>query len=133
MPGGQANSLLRRLFSTFARGWPGVGLLLLRLIAAAALINQAAFRFQLGISDRPIILTSFTVATAILLLLGLWTPIAGVLAVTVELWAAFAQPGDHWIQILLGALGAGLGLLGPGVWSVDARLFGWKRVGPRKG
>ena len=133
MPGGQANSPLRRLFSTFARGWPGVGLLLLRLIAAAALINQAASRFQLGISDRPIILASFTVATAILLLLGLWTPIAGVLAATVELWDALAQPGDHWIQILLGAVGAGLGLLGPGIWSVDARLFGWKRVGLRKG
>lgn len=131
MPGGQAASLLRRLFSTFARGWPGVGLLLLRVIAAAALINQAAYRFQPGISA--IILASFTVATAILLLLGLWTPIAGVLAVTVELWAAFTEPGDHWIHILLGALGAGLGLLGPGIWSVDARLFGWKRVGPHKG
>ena len=132
MPGGQAASGLRRLFSTFARGWPGVGLLLLRLIATAALMNQAALEFQLGTSTRPAILALLTVATAILLLLGLWTPIAGVLAVTVELWAGFREPGDHWIHILLGALGVGLGLLGPGVWSVDARLFGWKRVEPRK-
>lgn len=122
---------MRRLFSTFARGWPGVGLLLLRLIAAIALINQGASRFQAGAPDRSIILAVLTLATAILLLAGLWTPITGVLALTVELWAAFSEPGDHWIQILLGSLGAGLALLGPGVFSVDARLFGWKRIGSR--
>ena len=123
---------MRRLFSTFARGWPGVGLLLLRLIAAAALTNQGASRFQVDAPEKTIILAVLTLATAILLLAGLWTPIAGVLALTVELWAAYSEPGDHWVQILLGTLGAGLALLGPGIWSVDARLFGWKRIGPRK-
>ena len=68
-------------------------------------------------------------ATAILLLAGLWTPIAGVLAPTVELWAAFSEPGDHWVQILLGTLGAGLALLGPGVGlsmlaSLDGSVLG---------
>jgi len=122
---------LRRLFSTFARGWPGIGLLLLRLITAVALINQGASRLLVGASGGMIILSLLTLATAISLLAGLWTPIAGFLALTIELWAAFSAPGDHWVQILLGTLGAGLALLGPGVWSVDARLFGWKRIGSR--
>jgi hypothetical protein len=125
---------LRRLFSTFARGWPGVGLLLLRVITAVALMNQSAVRLHAGAPGRSIILTAVSLGTAVLLIAGLWTPVAGVLVLTAELWTALSEPGDHWIQILLGTLGTGLALLGPGVWSVDARLFGWKRIGspPRK-
>jgi len=63
-----------------------------------------------------------------LLFLGLWTPISCVVAIVVELWIAFSEPGDTRIYILLAALCAALALLGPGAWSVDARLFGWKRI-----
>jgi hypothetical protein len=67
----------------------------------------------------------------VLLLAGLWTPIAGVLVAIIELWSAFSETSDVWAGILLGTLGAALALLGPGAWSVDARLFGWKRIGIR--
>jgi hypothetical protein len=29
---------------------------------------------------------------------------------------------------LSAAIGAGLALVGPGAWSLDAWLFGWKRI-----
>jgi hypothetical protein len=51
-----------------------------------------------------------------------------VLVAILALWQAFSNPGNPWSCIMLGTLGAALALLGPGGWSVDARLFGWKRI-----
>jgi uncharacterized membrane protein YphA (DoxX/SURF4 family) len=65
---------------------------------------------------------------AALLLVGLWTPLVGVLMALAELCIAFSYPADPWKHILLGALGIALAMLGPGAWSVDARLFGRKRI-----
>jgi len=65
---------------------------------------------------------------AALLLAGLWTPVAGVLLAMVELGLALFHPGDRWMHMLVGALGITLAMLGPGAWSVDARLFGRKRI-----
>ena len=64
----------------------------------------------------------------VLVLLGLWTPVAGTLVAFLEVGHLISLPGDPWIHILLLTLGISLALLGPGGWSVDARLFGWKRI-----
>jgi hypothetical protein len=75
-----------------------------------------------------IILYVLTGALGMLLLLGLWTPIAGTVVAIVASSCGFLHRADFLNWVLLGALGAALALLGPGGWSVDARLFGWKRV-----
>ena len=67
-------------------------------------------------------------ATAVLILVGLWTPVAGTLMAVAELCLAISHPADPWMHIRLGTLGAALAMLGPGAWSVDARLFGRKRI-----
>jgi putative oxidoreductase len=76
----------------------------------------------------PVILQLVALGAGALLLVGLWTPFAGVLIALAELGLAFWYPSDPWTHILLGALGAALAMLGPGAWSVDARLFGRKRI-----
>ena len=64
----------------------------------------------------------------VLMLAGLWTPIAGVLAAAVALVHGFAHTADARLALLLAAVGVALALLGPGGWSIDARLFGWKQI-----
>jgi putative oxidoreductase len=68
----------------------------------------------------------------ILLLAGLWTPIAGAIVTVLEGWNAISGHGDPSTSLLLGTLAGALAVLGPGAWSVDARLFGWKRIDIRK-
>lgn len=70
-------------------------------------------------------------AGGLLLLAGLWTPMAGTLVTLDEVWIAFwsyfSWRGDTWLHISLAILAASVAMLGPGAWSIDARLFGRKR------
>ena len=100
----------------------------MRLVAGIALAVHGIAALRGGPPLGSAVLHVLTTAVGVLLLAGLWTPIAGALVALIALWPAFSHPGDPWSCILLGTLGAALALLGPGAWSVDARLFGWKRI-----
>ena len=126
---------VRRLYSTFAGGWPGIGLVLMRLALGIALIDSAVLTLQ---SNPPIavaIVSSVLVGAAILLAVGLCTPLVGALSALIELRQLIAVPADRLLSLLVATIGAALAMLGPGLWSIDARLFGWKRLEPstRKG
>ena len=122
---------MRRLFSGFARGWPGTGLLFMRLVAGIALVARAVAILCSGPKLGPAILQVLTAGAGLLLIAGLWTPIAGAFVAVICTWDLFLLLGDLWTNILLGTLCVALALLGPGAWSVDARLFGWKRIDVR--
>ena len=118
---------MQRLFSTFARGWPGVGLLLLRVAAGGSLVARSI----LVLGNAPTFGTGFFqffIATAgLLLIAGLWTPVVATVMVLLELWRIISRHGDT-SDILLCILALAIALVGPGGWSVDAHLFGWKRI-----
>jgi putative oxidoreductase len=100
----------------------------MRLIAAIALITQGIAILWDGPKIEILLLNLLATGAGLLLLAGLWTPIAGAMVALLELWKALSQPVDPWTHILLGTVGAALAFIGPGAWSVDARLFGWKRI-----
>jgi len=119
---------MQRLFSTFADGWPGVGLFLQRLLICSALLHIGVAQV-LETSKLASIIPPLIGATAgILLLVGLWTPAVGALAAIFELWNIFSRTGDLWTATILATLAATIAMIGPGAWSVDARLFGRKHM-----
>ena len=120
---------MRRLFSTFARGRPGVGLLLLRMVVGTALIWCVVEKLTSGPFLQMTVLCVLAIG-GLLLLVGLWTPLAGMVVAAVELSTIACKLGDPWTYILLGTIGVALALVGPGHWSVDARIYGWKRIEP---
>ena len=124
-------AFLQRLFSTFPNSWPGVGLLLLRVCLGIALIYFGIAGLS-GKASESITLAQNLIASVggIFLLAGLWTPVMGTAVALDEVWIGLSlyalRRGDTWIHIFLGVLSVSLAMLGPGAWSIDARLFGRK-------
>jgi putative oxidoreductase len=118
---------LQRLFSMFPNGWPGAALLLLRLVAGILLIYDGVLALRTGPDLPTTILQSVAIGAGTLLILGLWTPIAGTLVILVAVCFEFLGTTQVRSNVLLGALGAALAILGPGIRSIDALRYGRKR------
>ena len=118
---------MRRLYSTFAGGRPAVGLLLMRLVVGAVVLWQAGPRLWSGQPLQTVVAGTLALA-ALLLMAGLWTPVAGAVIAVVAI-SDILRTGELLNGRLLAAtIGIALTMLGPGRWSIDAWLFGWKRI-----
>ena len=129
---------LHRLFSAFPAGLPGVGLLLLRAVVGTALGGHGIL--CLLSSDRITLVVSVSTALLLLsggcLLIGFLTPILSLLAGLECLgiacsWFPFQLLSPFESKLALApiiAMSAAIALLGPGAFSLDARLFGWKEI-----
>ena len=105
----------------------------MRVAAGGALLFHGVVALTAGLVPIWSAFGLICAATGVLLLVGLWTPIVGALAAIDAALCGFLNPADATFYLLLAAVAAGLALLGPGAWSVDARLFGWRRVEIRNG
>ena len=126
-PNDKLYARVRRSFSNFARGWPGTGLLLIRSLIGLTVINHEVrllLRYPQGLSSA---ISVALIAAGLLLIIGLWTPVAGILVGVLQV-PNFLHCTDPWMALRLGVFASALALIGPGGWSVDARLFGWKRL-----
>jgi putative oxidoreductase len=120
--------VVQRLFSTFPTGRPGAGLLLLRLAVGASLILEKIP--MMGIIPQSLVFGARValVCVGVFLVCGLWTPVMGSIAAVIELLITFSPGGVEVTHILLVILSISLALLGPGAFSVDAHIFGRKRI-----
>ncbi len=112
----------------FPDGWPGRGLLLLRLVASTLAICEGV---SAGIRPTPYpgaVLQVLTLASACFVLIGLATPFAAVALSMCELWMALSKCIQWPLAIALGGVALALAMLGPGSMSVDARLFGRRHI-----
>jgi putative oxidoreductase len=118
---------VQRLFSTFPDSWPGLGLLILRLAGGFSLLNV-----EQVLSDRGdtvgMLLRCASLADAVLLWIGLGTPIAATSEVVIQIGIITLDHRCTSLSVVAAALGLALAMLGPGAWSVDARIFGRRRI-----
>jgi len=106
----------------------------MRLIVGVALFYRGVEALHSAPGLRVGVVCALEIIAGLLLLMGLWTSVAGMVLAAAELWRAVAQPGDPWIHVLLASLAVAVAMIGPGAWSIDAYMSGWKRieVPPRK-
>lgn len=112
----------------FPNGWPGRGLLVLRLCCAGLLLFDGVAGWLKPLQGTPDLLPRLFVLPGVLLLIGLWTPLAALLGLGLELWWSATGSADlRGVACFVGSALA-LAMLGPGVWSLDAALFGRRRI-----
>jgi hypothetical protein len=107
----------------FPQGGPGLALLLLRISVATTFFVEAPRRF--GNSSFYHILFAGILLMSSSLTIGFLTPLLS-FAVCISAAGALliGLPSDSLVLLLLVLDSAALGLLGPGAYSLDARLFG---------
>ena len=125
---------MQRLFSSFPPGWPGLGLLLLRMAAGVSLAVQGLACVSHGPWTSAFGLMSM--GTGALLSIGFLTPVAGGVAALLGAGVALSLLPPSVPNVLGGVpatifailMAVAVVLLGPGAFSLDARLFGRREI-----
>ncbi len=102
----------------------------MRLALGFALIVPLGLKLFAEPAMLETVSAALLVTAGTLLIVGLWTVVAGTSVALIEGWKMLTLSGDKWEWLLIVTVGAALAMLGPGQWSIDARRYGWKRIEP---
>ena len=69
-----------------------------------------------------------SLVAAALLFVGLATPVAGIGEAAIQVGTMMLDKSYDSSSLVAAMLGMALAMLGPGAWSLDARVFGRKRI-----
>jgi len=130
-------ALVERFFFAFPAGWPGLGLLLARAVMGLAVLVQGGYYVRVPDATAAVWAVGLTaIFAAGLLLIGFLTPFAGsaVLLGALGIWLSLipactptvfdSRAANVFALTILWAIIA----LGPGAFSVDARVFGRREI-----
>lgn len=129
---------MRRIFSSFPGGGPGIGLLVLRAAIGFTLVSQGIH--CLSESHTPSLamwaVALLVVASGTLALIGYMTPLAAIVGGLISVASSlpwFPAPAPNLFvtrlaAILTAAIAIAIVCLGPGAFSLDARLFGRREI-----
>ena len=128
---------MRLLFSGFPGGLPGIALLLLRAVIGVAIVVEGEALIGRPDATPALWLIGLSaLASGCMLLIGLLTPLAGVLVGLDVMGIFLSAPSVSTLVVLDSRTSLIFGLtillaimgLGPGRFSVDARLFGQREI-----
>jgi putative oxidoreductase len=101
--------------------------LVLRLTAAFSMLEMARLTGTVA-QALALLFRCVSAADAALLVVGLWTPFAAIAVAAIHLGILSVAQGLNGACLVASGAGLALAMLGPGAWSLDARLFGRKRI-----
>ena len=85
----------------------------MRLLAGITMVVQAVSALLAGLPTATILVQALSIVLGLLLLAGLWTPVAGCLVAAEGVWNIFSSR-QPLCWIMVGTMGAALALIGPG-------------------
>jgi uncharacterized membrane protein YphA (DoxX/SURF4 family) len=130
-------SKLQRFFFAFPGGLPGIALLLLRAALGCAIAVQGGFYLRIANATPLQSIAGWgAVLTGVLLVAGCLTPVAAILAGLegFGVWLSLIPPNPanlfdaNVTVVFAAAMLLAIAALGPGAFSIDARVFGRREI-----
>jgi uncharacterized membrane protein YphA (DoxX/SURF4 family) len=119
---------MQRLFSTFPNDWPGFGLLILRVTSGFPLVALTTPQTWSWPDTFIQWMQLLRLPAALLTLAGLWTPFVAALLAMLQGGLAYVDDAGVLMRWMPALVPLSLVMLGPGAWSIDALLYGRKRI-----